>query len=260
VFDEYQVRDLPRVLVLAGSSEASSLIARLSMGKRVTVISSFAGRVKGLSRPPGIVRVGGFGGSVGLARWLREEHIDAVIDATHPFTAEMPTHAAEACEATCIPRLRVVRPEWTPDLGDQWLPVPDLDHASSMLVTLRARRVFLTQGHQGLMSFSGLKGVWFLVRVIEAPDTMPLADAQVLLSRGPFNLAGEVELMRTHRIDSLVTKNSGGVATASKLTAARQLGLPVVMVTRPPAVGPVVHTVDEAFAWCTSILGLGSDG
>lgn len=256
--DDSLTREVPRVLVLAGSSEASLLAARLSMNERVTVISSFAGRVKDLSRPPGLVRVGGFGGAAGLARWLRDERIAAVIDATHPFTAHMPAHALEACDASGVPRLRILRPEWKPEPDDQWLSVPDLESAATMITTIHARRVFLTSGRQHLAPFAGREEVNFLVRTIEAPDTMPLAHATVLLDRGPFDLAAERALFATHDIDCLVTKNSGGAAAGAKLVVARERGIPVIMVTRPPHVGPTVNTVEDALGWCESLLGLSS--
>lgn len=251
-------REVPRVLVLAGSSEASLLAARLSTNERVSVISSFAGRVKDLSRPPGLVRVGGFGGAAGLARWLRDERIAAVIDATHPFTAHMPAHALEACDATGVPRLRIVRPQWRPEPDDQWLYVPDLEGASTMITTIGARRVFLTSGRQQLAPFAVLEEVNFLVRTIEAPDPQPLAHATVLLERGPFDLAAERELLATYDIDCLVTKNSGGAAAAAKLVAARERAIPVIMVTRPTPRGPMVDSVEGALRWCESLLGVSS--
>ena len=249
--------DVPRILLLAGSSEASALAARLAANPRIAVVSSFAGRVKNLSIPAGEVRVGGFGGPRGLARWIADEHMAAVIDATHPFTARMPHHVVLACKATNVPHLRVLRPEWEPGPGDRWTVMPDLDAAASHLREVGPRRVFLTTGRQELSPFAGCDpGTWFLVRAIEMPDPMPLAHAQVVLSRGPFRFDDEVAIMVTHRIDTLVTKNSGGSAAEAKLSAARVLGVDVVMIARPAAEGPTVSTTDEALAWCRKILNL----
>jgi precorrin-6A/cobalt-precorrin-6A reductase len=248
--------EVPRILLLAGSSEASALARRLADNDEVSVISSFAGRVKALSLPPGEVRIGGFGGVEGLCAWLKSESIRGVIDATHPFTAVMPWHAHAACRACDIPLLRVLRQEWHPQPGDDWHLAPDLGGAAGALEELGSRRVFLTTGRQELLPFAHLDHVWFLVRAIEEPTPMPLASAQVVLSRGPFHLDDEVALLRTHDIDALVTKNSGGAAAQAKLAAARQRGIPVVMVTRPAAPeGTTVATVDEALAWCVAQFG-----
>jgi precorrin-6A/cobalt-precorrin-6A reductase len=250
---------LPRILLLAGSSEASELAARFAADPGLTVTSSFAGRVKALSLPPGDVRVGGFGGPEGLARWLAENHIAAVIDATHPFTAHMPHHVVLACRSLDVPHLRVLRPEWEPEPGDRWAVVPDLEAAAAALHERRARRVFLTTGRQELAPFAHVDPeTWFLVRTIEMPDPMPLSHAEVVLSRGPFSLAAESALMRHHRIDTLVTKNSGGFAAAAKLQAARALGVDVVMIARPATEGNSVGTTDEAMKWCQGVLGLTS--
>jgi precorrin-6A/cobalt-precorrin-6A reductase len=247
-----------RVLLLAGSSEASVLARQLSDSDEVTVISSFAGRVADLSLPPGQVRVGGFGGPEGLAAWLREESIDAVIDATHPFTAVMPKNAQAACESCGIPRLRLLRPEWQQQRGDEWYLVPDLDAAAVELEMWGARRAFLTTGRQELAPFAYLTDVTFLVRAIEAPDPMPLAQAEVVLRRGPFLLDDELELMTSFGADALVTKNSGGTAAAPKLEAARQLGVPVIMVARPAAPpGHTVPTVGDALAWIAALAAEG---
>jgi precorrin-6A/cobalt-precorrin-6A reductase len=243
--------------LLAGSSEASELAARLSASTEVALTSSFAGRVKALSLPPGEVRIGGFGGPDGLARWIAENHIAAVVDATHPFTARMPHHVVLACRSANVPHLRVLRPEWTPEPGDEWTVVPDLEAAATALRQRRARRVFLTTGRQELAPFASVgPDTWFLVRSIEMPDPMPLGRAEVVLSRGPFSLDAESALMRRHRIDTLVTKNSGGTAAAAKLAAARALGVAVVVIARPRTEGTSVGTTGEAMAWCRNILGL----
>lgn len=246
-----------RVLLLAGSTEASALANRLAVSERIEVVVSFAGRVRALARLPGTVRVGGFGGVDGLVRWLRAARPDALVDATHPFAARMPHHAAEACAVVGVPHLRVVRPEWAPVPGDRWHQVSDLEGAASAIGALGARRVFLTTGRQELGPFAAVPGVWFLLRAIEPPDPMPLPRARVLLGRGPFDLASETDILTGYRIDALVTKNSGGTAASAKLEAARALSLPVVMVRRPPGagLGPPVPSVDEAVRWCRGVLG-----
>jgi precorrin-6A/cobalt-precorrin-6A reductase len=249
----------PRVLVLAGSSEASALARRLATSDTVSVVSSFAGRVTDLSLPPGHVRIGGFGGIEGLVTYLCTESIRAVIDATHPFTAVMPWHAEAACRAAHVERVRLLRDEWQRQPGDDWHLVANLDAAAERLEAMGARRVFLTTGRQELSPFVRVPETTFLVRAIEPPDPMPLARAEVVLSRGPFRLEDELALMARYRIDALVTKNSGGGAAAAKLDAARQLGIPVVMVTRPASPqGDTVATVGQALDWVAAALGLPS--
>ncbi len=243
-----------RVLVLGGSTEASAVARRLA-ARGADVTTSFAGRTRERVQPPGSVRVGGFGGIDGLARYLRSERIDLLVDATHPFAAQMPHHAAAACAQTGVPGVRVLRPPWRATDGDEWHPVHDLDEAARSLEARGAKRVFLTTGRQTLRPFARLHDVWFLVRAIEAPEHDVPPNAQVVLGRGPFDEDDEHALMVEHAIDTVVAKNSGGDATVAKLRAARRLGLPVVMVERPaqPPV-TVVESVDEAMAWVDAQL------
>jgi precorrin-6A/cobalt-precorrin-6A reductase len=243
-----------RILILGGSTEASTLARALAPLPGCEVVVSYAGRTRARVETPGAVRVGGFGGVDGLVGYLRDTAVDVLLDATHPFAATMPFHAAAAGDATGVPRLRVCRPPWEPVGGDRWHPVPDLAGAAAEVVALGARRVFLTTGRQELAPFAGVAGVWFLVRAIEPPDPMPLRDATVVLARGPFAEAGELTLLTEHRIDAVVSKNSGGTAAAAKLAAARRLGLPVVMVERPPTPpGPVAPTADDALGWLARV-------
>ena len=236
------------LLILGGTAEAVELAGACTDRPRLQVISSLAGRTRAPGLPPGEVRIGGFGGAGGLARFLAERGIDRVIDATHPFAAQIGAHAERACREAGVPRLRLLRHPWTREPGDHWIEVADLAQAAQRLPDL-GRRVFLTVGHQDLGPFVHLD-LWFLVRTIEPPGVLPLRQAQWLAGRGPFAVEGELALLRTHAIDVLVTKASGGAATYAKLVAARQLGLPVVMVRRPPPPpGPVVDSVEAALAW-----------
>ncbi|MFZ4302508.1 cobalt-precorrin-6A reductase [Streptomyces cinereoruber] len=218
------------VLILGGTTEARALAGLLH--PRVRVTSSLAGRVARPRLPEGEVRIGGFGGADGLAAWLGEHTVDAVIDATHPFAERISFNAARAAATAHVPLLALRRPGWVPGEGDDWRDVGSLAEAATTLDGL-GDRVFLTTGRMGLAAFAD-RPEWFLVRSVDAPEAPVPARTEVLLDRGPFTLDGERELLRRHRIDVLVTKDSGGTATAPKLTAAREAGIPVVVVRRPP--------------------------
>lgn len=225
---------VPRhVLVLGGTTEARELAASLAARPGVRVTTSLAGRVSRPGAVDGDVRIGGFGGAEGLAAWLREHEADAVVDATHPFATAITANAARAAAATGIPAVVLRRPGWRPGPGDRWHPADSLAEAAALLPPL-GRRVFLTTGRLGLAAFAALTEPHFLVRSVEAPEPPLPPHTDVLLARGPFTFDTERALLREHRIDVLVTKDSGGEATAAKLVAARELGLPVVVVRRPP--------------------------
>ncbi|MFF2655819.1 cobalt-precorrin-6A reductase [Kitasatospora sp. NPDC058032] len=242
---------MTHVLLLGGTTEARALASALAAGRpAVRVTSSLAGRVAEPRLPAGEVRIGGFGGPDGLAAWLRAQRVDALVDATHPFAAAMSRNAAEAAAATGVPLLALRRPGWAPVPGDRWHRVPSLAAAARLLPSL-GRRVLLTSGRQGIGAFAHLDGLHFVARSVDPPEPPLPASLDVLLDRGPFTLDGERAVLREHRIDVVVTKDSGGAATAPKLTAARELGLPVVVVDRPPAPAgvPVAESVEAALAW-----------
>ncbi|MFI9722840.1 cobalt-precorrin-6A reductase [Streptomyces sp. NPDC052396] len=244
------------ILILGGTTEARRLAAELAAEPALRVTSSLAGRVAEPRLPAGQVRIGGFGGSEGLARWLREQQVDALIDATHPFAERISFNAARAAAEVHVPLLALRRPGWVPGEGDHWHPVASLAEAADVLPAL-GERVFLTTGRMGLAAFAHLSGQWFLVRSVDAPEPPAPPRMEVLLDRGPFTVAGERELLRRHAIDVLVTKDSGAAATAAKLTAAREAGIPVVVVRRPPVPEGVrvASGVGEAVGWVWSTLG-----
>ncbi|GAB2609704.1 cobalt-precorrin-6A reductase [Streptomyces capparidis] len=248
----------PHVLVLGGTAQGRRLADELAAGAAgpVRVTTSLAGRVARPRLPAGEVRTGGFGGAEGLARWLREHQADALIDATHPFAEVISRNAALAASSVHVPLLALRRPGWVPGEDDRWHPVASADAAAALLPSL-GERVFLTTGRLGLAAFAGLDRQWFLVRSVEPPEPPVPPRTRVLLARGPFTVEGEAELLRRHRIEVLVTKDSGGAATAAKLTAARAAGLPVVVIRRPPAPPGTAVTPDVAgaVAWLRALLG-----
>jgi precorrin-6A/cobalt-precorrin-6A reductase len=235
-----------RVLLLGGTGEARALAARLH--PHVDVISSLAGRVPDPALPVGTVRVGGFGGVEGLRRWLANERIDVVVDATHPFAATMTAHAAAACGELRLPYLVLARPAWDP--GDAVVVQSDRK-AAQLIAEQGFTRIFLTTGRSSTAAFVD-SDAWFLIRAVTAPDADVLPRRhRLVLSRGPYHYDGEFALLREHRIDALITKNSGGDMTRAKLEAASALDVPIVMVDRPPLPPGVttVGTVDEAVNW-----------
>ena len=243
------------VLILGGTQEARALADRIArtMGDRVRVVSSLAGRTRDPILPEGEVRSGGFGGVAGLADYLRRENIAALIDATHPFAATISAHAAEAASSCGVKRLILARPPWRQRRGDRWILV-DNARAAARLAARRGRRLFLALGGLDIASLAELRGRFLLSRRID--DATPLRGAhRVVLDRGPFDRRSEIDLMRRHRIDVVLTKASGGDATRAKLDAARVLGLPVVMIRRPRRVeGRSVETVDAAIDWLAAQL------
>lgn len=236
-----------RVLVLGGTAEGRRLAEAL-VADGVDVVSSLAGRVARPVLPPGEVRIGGFGGTEGLAAWLRENPGTAVVDATHPFAATMTAHAAEAAAATGTPLLRLQRPGWQEQPGDDWRWVDTMEQAAAAVDGFA--HVFLTTGRMGLGAFSALNQE-VLVRSVDPPEPPLPPHTTVVLERGPFSLDDELALMREHAVDVVVTKDSGSHLTEAKLAAARQLGIPVVVIRRPPLPPgiPVVETVQAALEW-----------
>jgi precorrin-6A/cobalt-precorrin-6A reductase len=244
------------ILLLGGTDEARRLAAALAGRDGIHLVSSLAGRVRNPKLPVGEVHEGGFGGPEGLTAWLTERRIDVVVDATHPFAARMTASAVEATAKVGVPLLILRRPGWQAAPGDDWRWVPSLAAAAELLPEL-GERVFLSTGRRSLPVFADLDGLWFLARSVDSPEPPLPRRLEVLLSRGPFTVEGELALMREHRVDMLVTKDSGGEMTTAKLLAARELGLPVVIVRRPPPPDGVaaVETVEAAVAWLETAAG-----
>jgi precorrin-6A/cobalt-precorrin-6A reductase len=240
-----------KVLLLGGTAEARALADTL-VADGVDVVSSLAGRVARPRLPVGEVRSGGFGGAEGLRDHLATGSYDVVVDATHPFAARISGHAATASRAAGLPLLRLQRPGWSdaPEAGTwQWVE----SHADAARAAAElGERPFLTVGRQALAEFVGpLAERAVLARVVDAPDLEVPALWQVLLSRGPYLLDGEIDLMRSHGSDVLISKDSGGEHTWPKLAAAASLGVPVVVIRRPtgPAGVETVTDVSAAASW-----------
>jgi precorrin-6A/cobalt-precorrin-6A reductase len=240
-----------RILILGGTGEARELAAEL-VAAGVDVLSSLAGRVRQPRLPDGPVRVGGFGGPAGLAAFLRAEQITAVIDATHPFAGAITANAAQAAAQAEVPLLVLRRPEWEAD--PSWHLAVDIGAAAAAVRAWPGESVFLTTGRRDLHVFAADHRHRFLVRAVDPPDGAVPPRMTLVLDRGPYTVEGESALMREHGIGLLVTKNSGGPMTAAKLEAARDLGVRILMVRRPPLPEgtAAVTTVADAVRWISS--------
>lgn len=236
-----------RLLLLGGTGEARALAGMLGGHD---VVTSLAGRVADPRLPEGEVRIGGFGGADGLAFWLEEHRIEAVVDATHPYAARITANANAAAVAVGVPALIVDRPSWP--ASPAWVRASSAGAAAATIQP--GARVFLTIGRQHVGAFAEVDA-WFLIRSIDAPDAALPAEHELLLARGPFGYDDELALLREHRIDTLVTKNSGGPATVAKLDAARALGVRIIVIDRPPLPlgAAVVENVDAAAEWVAQL-------
>jgi precorrin-6A/cobalt-precorrin-6A reductase len=245
-----------RLLILGGTGEASALAravpARFDDGIEVT--TALAGRTRRPGPIAGQVRIGGFGGAPGLADYLVTRRVDRLIDATHPFAAEISSAARLACDQVRVPRLLLVRPAWRRHPLDRWIEVDSVE-AAAQIVGRVGRRALLTVGSGEVAAFAPANGVRFVVRMIDPPrQPLPLRFHEVVLGRGPFGLTEERHLLQRYAIDVLVCKSSGGAATEAKLVAARELSLPVIMVRRPPVErGLSVDTIEAALDWLAGL-------
>ena len=242
------------ILILGGTAEARELAAALD-ARGAAVTSSLAGRVARPRLPVGGLRVGGFGGQQALACWLADHSVMAVVDATHPFAERISASAVTACAAADVPLLRLQRPGWSERSGDRWTWVDDLAAAAEAIGEL-GTRILLTTGRQGLSTFAPLHDPWFLVRCIDPPDPPLPPRHELMLDRGPYTVSGELALIDRHRIDVVVTKDSGGALTVAKLDAARERKLPVIVVQRPARPdSETVTDVAAASAWALAHAG-----
>ena len=239
----------PNLLVLGGTLEATRLCQRLAeAGLRGTV--SMAGRVANPAAQALPLRIGGFGGAEGLARYLAEARISHVIDATHPFAAQMSAHAVAACDARAVPLIALTRAPWQQTAADRWTRVSDIAGAVAALDT-PATRVMLAVGRMHLPAFTVNPQHFYLLRLVDPPVTPPaFPDHAVIVDRGPFRQEADAALLDRHGIEVVVSKNSGGSGAFAKIAAARVLGLPVIMIDRPAIPPrPETHDPEEVLQW-----------
>lgn len=224
--------NLPHLLVLGGTEEAYALASTLAGRDDLRLTTSLAGATKQPRHPAGAHRIGGFGGEAGLAAWLARERVTLLLDASHPFAGRIRAQARAAAAAAGIPCLRLERPPWRPGPGDVWRPVADLDAGLAALEPL-GRRVLAAIGTRALDRLAEAP-MDFVVRGVDSPPHVP-ANVTFVEGRGPFGLESERRLLEAHGIDAVLCRNSGGHGARAKLDAARERGLPVVMIERPNA-------------------------
>jgi precorrin-6A/cobalt-precorrin-6A reductase len=247
-----------RALILGGTGDANRL-AEAFVREKIDAIYSYAGRTQ-IPLPHALpTRIGGFGGMEGLADFIRREHITHVIDATHPFAAEMSRHAVDACAATHVPLIALERAPWSRAASDNWIEVSDVNAAVAALPE-KAARVFLAIGRQHIAPFAARPEHAYTLRFVDAPDgDLPLPCAEVIVSRGPFTIDGDRELLRGRGIEFVVARNSGGAGARAKIDAARELGLPVIMIARPALPErPRAESVEAVLAWLAHDARLGA--
>lgn len=237
------------VLLLGGTTEAGQMATAL-VKAGIDAVYSYAGRTKSPVSQPLPTRVGGFGGVAGLIEYLRATNITHVIDATHPFAAGMSTNAFQACRDLALPLIRLERPPWVAQNGDNWTLVARIEDIPAMLPDAPSR-VFLAIGKQQIGLFANRPQHHYVLRLVDAPDmALPLPNTTVLLARGPFTTQGDKALMQEHSITHIVAKNAGGTGAWAKLDAARMLGLPVIMADRPILPGDTIaKDVAEVMTW-----------
>jgi precorrin-6A/cobalt-precorrin-6A reductase len=247
-----------RVLILGGTGEARTLAGRLAARPGLEVVSSLAGRLALPRLPTGQVRVGGFGDVAGLERFLVTERIDRVVDATHPFATRITSHAAAATATAGVPLVVLRRGGWLASPGDRWHRVTSVTAAAAAVARQpEGSSVLLTVGRRDVAAFASDARHRYVVRSIEAPAVALPGRHELVLDRGPFTVEGERGLLQRFRVTLLVTRDSGGDLTAAKLIAARELGVPVVLIERPPppAGAAIVTTIGDAEAWLTAGQG-----
>tara|TARA_A100001011_G_scaffold398542_1_gene503384 strand:- start:4872 stop:5636 length:765 start_codon:yes stop_codon:yes gene_type:complete len=249
------MRKIIKILILGGIHEAKRLAAELTTLPKVEIVYSLAGKTLNPNIPDCKIRTGGFGGENGLSSYIKNLKFDLVIDATHPFATQIASNAYISCKKTNTTYIKLCRKPWKPGIIT-WQSAKNFEDAKKKLMRMGSR-VFLTSGTKGIQNFILLENKWFLIRLIEWPSSLPsLENFEIILDRGPFGHLKELELLENHRINTIVTKNSGGIFPA-KLEASHKLGIPILMIEQPaPPRGTLLYSLEETINWLNKRFNL----
>ena len=241
----------PTLLILGGTTEARDLAEQVAQAG-IPALYSYAGRTAEPEGLPIPTRIGGFGGTDGLATYLEETGITHIVDATHPFAKTISRNAVLASDRTGVPLIALTRPEWEAAEGDVWINAPDMHVAVAALDT-EPQRIFLAIGRKEIGLFATKPQHFYLLRLVDAPSTPPpFPNHEVVVAKGPFNEADDLALLQQHQIGLVVAKNSGGDGARAKIDAARRLGLPILMIDRPTLPERrEAHSVRDVLDWVT---------
>ncbi|MFT7369863.1 MAG: precorrin-6A/cobalt-precorrin-6A reductase [Octadecabacter sp.] len=241
------------LLLLAGTGEAKQIAWGLA-DTNVSVVASLAGVTRSPDPLPVTTRIGGFGGDDGFRSYLRESSISAVLDATHPFAAQISDRTARICSDFKLPYAQVVRPVWLPKIGDNWTSITSPCDAEKHIPS--GSTVFIATGRQTLAEYANLAGRRLLVRMIDPPNApLPFEGGEFIIGRPPFTQASEMALFRSLGVTHLISKNAGGQGGRAKLDAASELGLQVLLLDRPQTTdAQQLITVQEALSWVFSLV------
>jgi precorrin-6A/cobalt-precorrin-6A reductase len=252
---------MTRILILGGTTEAAALARLIAGDPRFSATLSLAGRTASPAPQSLPMRVGGFGGMDGLMRWLEQEAVAAVVDATHPYAVHISANAVDACARLGLPLATLIRPQWEQQPGDRWTEAESAEAAAGLLATdIQPRRVFLSLGRLELGVFSSAPQHDYLARLIDPPEGVTLPPRiSLIFARGPFDRDTEAVLLESERIEVVVSKNSGGAATYAKIEAAREAGLPVILIARPEKpYGYPLDSPEQAVGWLEMVAGHGA--
>lgn len=243
-----------KLLLLAGTNQARKLAICLAQEPRVQVIASLAGVTREPLDLPVPMRSGGFGGRAAFVEYLRDQAFDAVVDGTHPFAAKISRRCHQVAVEMGLPHLQILRPEWQAEAGDLWTFIADESKAADHIP--QGATVFLATGRQTLHRFDNMTGRKLICRQIDTSEgEFPFEGGEYLIGRPPFSVEEEVALFSRRKVDWLVVKNAGGMLSRSKLLAARQLRIPVLLINRPPVLTcEKVETAEAALDWVRALL------
>lgn len=194
----------------------------------------------------------------GLKNYLQVHHIRLLVDASHPYAANVSRNAMAVCKALAIPYIRYERDLSKLDYAGITV-VHSYEEAAEAAAGL-GRKIFLTTGSRNLEKFvhsPALKDCELTARVLPTADVIALCEelgldaGHIVALQGPFSRELNVELFRKYGAEVIITKNSGAVGgTDTKFAAAAELNLPIVLIDRPQLAYPcLAHAYAEVLSF-----------